>query len=287
MVAIESAGLSDVGKKREENEDSYLVDDELQLYLVADGMGGHLAGEVASSMVVQAIRECLLAERAAEAGQEADETLSPDANRLLAGVKTANRVVVERAQQEEQCRGMGSTVSAIYYVDSTVIAANVGDSPIYLVRRGEIEPLYVPHTLVAEQAAIDPERAKMLDERYHSVLTRAIGAASEVVPDISEMPLFPGDMIILCSDGLSNKVSPEEICAIVSENNPGESCRRLVDLANERGGDDNITVVVLKAQPVPKKTVFSFLVTILERCRLYCNKIIYKMEGWSNADFDA
>ena len=290
MTAIESAGLTDVGKKREENEDSYLVDDELHLYLVADGMGGHLAGEVASSMVVQTFRECMapeLSESVPEALAEADETLSGEANRLLAVIRAANRAVVERARQEEQCRGMGSTVAAIYYADSTIIAANLGDSPIYLVRRGEIEPLYVPHTLVAEQAAIDPERAKMLEERFHHVLTRAIGVAEEALPDVCEVPFFPGDIVILCSDGLSNMVSPEEICDIVGENNPEASCRRLVDLANERGGDDNITVIVLKGLAVQKQHILlRILLNIMERCKLYYNKIIYKMEGWSNADID-
>jgi serine/threonine protein phosphatase PrpC len=287
MTAIESAGLTDVGKKREENEDSYLADDELHLYLVADGMGGHLAGEVASSMAVETIRECMLPERSAEAREEEDETLSGDANRLLAGIRAANRAVVERARQEEQCRGMGSTVAAIYYADSTIIAANLGDSPIYLVRREEIEPLYVPHTLVAEQAAIDPERAKLLEERFHHVITRAIGVAEEALPDVCEVPFFPGDIVILCSDGLSNMVSPEEICDIVRENNPEASCRQLVDLANERGGDDNITVIVLKGLAVQKQHILlRILLNIMERCKLYYNKVIYKKEGWSNADID-
>jgi len=287
MTAIESAGLTDVGKKREENEDRYLVDDEQRLYLVADGMGGHLAGEVASSMVVETVRECMLPESSAEAREEEDETLSGEANRLLAGIRAANRAVVERARQEEQCRGMGSTVAAIYYADSTIIAANLGDSPIYLVRRGEIEPLYVPHTLVAEQAAIDPERAKLLEERFHHVITRAIGVAEEALPDVCEVPFFPGDIIILCSDGLSNMVSPEEICGIVGNNNPEAACRLLVDLANERGGDDNITVIVLKGLAVQKQHILlRILLNIMERCKLYYNKIIYKMEGWSNADID-
>ena len=276
-----------MGKKREENEDRYLVDDEQRLYLVADGMGGHLAGEVASSMVVQTIGECMLPESTAEALEEDDETLSGDANRLLAGIRAANRAVVERARQEEQCRGMGSTVAAIYYADSTIIAANLGDSPIYLVRRGGIEPLYVPHTLVAEQAAIDPERAKLLEERFHHVITRAIGVAEEAFPDVCEVPFFPGDIIILCSDGLSNMVSPEEICDIVGNNNPEAACRLLVDLANERGGDDNITVIVLKGLAVQKQHILlRILLNIMERCKLYYNKIIYKMEGWSNADID-
>jgi protein phosphatase len=182
---------------------------------------------------------------------------------------------------------MGSTVAAIYYADSTIIAANLGDSPIYLVRRGEIEPLYVPHTLVAEQTAIDPERAKLLEERFHHVITRAIGVAEEAFPDVCEVPFFPGDIIILCSDGLSNMVSPEEICDIVGNNNPEAACRLLVDLANERGGDDNITVIVLRGLAVHKQHILlRILLNIMERCKLYYNKIIYKMEGWSNADID-
>jgi protein phosphatase len=256
MIHIESAGLSDVGKQRDQNEDAFFLDDKLQLYVVADGMGGHQAGEVASGLVVEKIRdsvERLLHHGEGEEATATDETLSREANGLLASIREASRLVFGKAQEEERHRGMGSTVAAVYCTDSVLIAANVGDSPIYLVRGGEIECLSVPHTLAAEQSAIQPEMAEILEERFHHVVTRAMGIAEQVEPDVCEVQCFKGDTVILCSDGLSNKVSPEEMLEIVNGNHPEESCRLFVDLANDRGGDDNITVVVLRINMAKSK----------------------------------
>ena len=275
MIQIESAGITDVGKQREGNEDAYLLDDEHQLYVVADGMGGHLAGEVASGIVVETFRSAL--ERDDASGIAViDETLSAEGNRVLAWIQTANELVHRKAQQDEDCRGMGSTVSAVYCTDSTMITANVGDSPIYLVRNGEIELISFEHTVAAEQAGTDPERLKRIPEKFLHMLSRAVGVAEDVEADASETPCFTGDIVIICSDGLSNLVSPEEICTLVAENPPDAACRLFVDMANDRGGHDNITVIVLKITGITSKKglLAGFLPGLWERAGTLLKNLI-------------
>jgi protein phosphatase len=249
MYVIESAGLTDVGKKRKNNEDSLFLSDTQKLYVVADGMGGHQAGEVASSLVVETLWEYMKRFSGDEAGQELeqhDESLSLEANRLLSGIHLANKSVFQAAQSKSTYHGMGSTVSTVYFTNNTLITANVGDSPIYLVHNGKIEMLSVPHTVMAEQEALDPESARKLGREFRHMLTRAIGVNETVEPDISEIQCFRGDKLIICSDGLSEKVTKDEIHTIVKKERCENACRKLVDLANERGGEDNVTVIVLK-----------------------------------------
>jgi len=251
MVVIDSAGITDIGRKRKGNEDALSLDDELGLYVVADGMGGHQAGEVASGLVVETIRDYIKRvneDEDAEELEDSDATLSKAANQLLSGIHLANRGVHEVSQSNESYKGMGSTVAAIYFTDETLIAANVGDSPIYLSHNGNIELLSITHNVIAEHMAIDPESAKHIGREYRNLLTRAMGIRETVQPDICEIQLFKGDIIVLSSDGLSNKVSPEEIFEVVDKESPEKACRLLVDMANERGGEDNITVIVLKVK---------------------------------------
>jgi protein phosphatase len=251
MVVIESAGVTDIGRKRKDNEDSFLIDNDLGLYIVADGMGGHLAGEVASKLVVDTVwdymKRVIEDEDATELGNF-EETLSKEANRLISGIRLANQGVYQTAQSNESYRGMGSTLSAVYFTDNTFIVANVGDSPIYLVHDGSIELISVIHNVMAEQAAIDPIEAELLGEKFKHMLTRAIGVEEEVEADICENQYFKGDILTISSDGLSDKVSPEEILDVVRNEQPAKACQTLVNLANERGGDDNITVIVLKVK---------------------------------------
>lgn len=245
MLAIESAGITDIGKKRKQNEDSLLVDDDLRLYIVADGMGGHLAGEVASKLVVEIIRNYLARSKEA-CGAGNHSGLSKDASELLSGIILANRGVYQAARNDGSCQGMGSTVAAVCFTDDTLIAANVGDSPVYLVRNGSIELLSVIHNVFAEHAAINLGTATSLGAEFKHVLTRAVGVGETVHPDICEIKFADDDVVIISSDGLSDKVSSKEILDMVSSETPTIACRALVDLANARGGDDNISVVVLK-----------------------------------------
>lgn len=249
MFVIESAGITDVGIKRKTNEDALLVDDELGLYVVADGMGGHRAGEVASKLVVETLRDFIKHNRENENKNEwegADKTLSHGANRILSGIDVSNKAVYQLSHKEENYRGMGSTVSVLYFNERTLVAANVGDSPIYLVHKGKIELLSVPHTVMAEHAAIDPENAHQLGEEYKHMLTRAMGAEEIVKADICEIPYYKDDVLIISSDGLSDCVSPEEIMDAAANDSTDKACRSLVDLANKRGGYDNVTVIMLR-----------------------------------------
>ena len=270
MVVIESAGITDVGKKRKDNEDALFVDDDLKLYVVADGMGGHQAGEVASTLVVDTIRDYYKRFDEFHNPEELfdfDETLSKEANRLLSSIHVANRGVHRVAQTNMSYHGMGSTVSAVYFTDEQLIVANVGDSPIYLVHNGNIELLSVIHNVMAEHASIDPEGALKLNKMFKHMLTRAIGVEPTVEPDIFETPYFEGDRIIISSDGLSDKVSPEEILEIVRTQHPKKACKFLVDMANDRGGDDNITIIILnvKSTNTEKYHFFSILSRIFAK----------------------
>jgi protein phosphatase len=253
MVVVESAGITDRGKKRKENEDALFLDDSLGLYVVADGMGGHQAGEIASKLVVETISDYIkTSEENGDSGDtvNSDRTLSRAANRLLSGIHLSNRVVHEAARNTSSCRGMGSTVSAVYFTEDTLIAANVGDSPIYLIRNGKIKLLSVLHTVLAEQTALDPENAVRLGMEFRHVLTRAMGTEESVKADIYEIQCFEDDILVISSDGLSDKASPQEILETVNTNRSDRACRRLVELANERGGDDNVTAIVLKIKMV-------------------------------------
>jgi len=246
MVIVTSAGISDVGRKRPSNEDRILLDDARGLYLVADGMGGHQAGEVASALVVQSICD-FLSRPAPENDVRPHGSLSARAYRLLAGIEWSNRLVHQTSNEHADYRGMGSTVAAVCFAEDTLIAANVGDSPIYLIRSGMINLLSVPHTLQAD-LPFDTQAPFM-----SHILTRAVGPKSAVEADICELNCFKDDRLVICSDGLSTKVAPEEISAITSAHSPADSCSALVELANERGGEDNISAVVLRVSGIRRR----------------------------------
>lgn len=257
MIDIESSGITDIGRRREQNEDSLFCDDGMGLYVVADGMGGHKAGEVASKLVVETIRDYLEQNQTDPPPENlvgADEKLSNKAQRLLAGIHLSNRVVHQTALSNEDYKGMGSTVSAIYFTEKTFIVANVGDSLVYLIRDGGIELLSVPHTLVAEQAELDPENAELLWADFKHVLTRAMGVDEFVKADINEMPFYKNDIIVISSDGLTDKAIPEEILELVNNRRSDKACQGLVDLANARGGEDNITAIVLRIKSAGNHT---------------------------------
>ena len=253
MVVIESAGITDVGRKRTNNEDSLFINEDQNLYVVADGMGGHLAGEVASKLVVETIRDYMQRfeeDDNAEELEDADESLSKEANRLLSGIQLANRGVYHIASNKEKYKGMGSTLSAAYFADDALIIANVGDSPIYLIHNGSIEQLSVTHNVISEQMVIDPEAAQKIGAEYRNLLTRAMGIEETVLPDISEIPYFRGDKLVISSDGLTDLVDPDEILDVIINEKPETACKTLVDLALDRGGHDNITVITLNVKAV-------------------------------------
>ena len=284
MAVIESAGITDVGRKRTGNEDSLFLDNDARLYIVADGMGGHQAGEVASKLVVNTIWDYMKRFNGnddVEELEDTDETLSREANRLLSSIHLANKGVYNAALGNDSYRGMGSTVSLVSFANEALIAANVGDSPIYLVHNGSIELLSVTHNVITELMEVDPEAAEQIGEQYRHMLTRGMGIEETVNPAISEIQYFKGDILIISSDGLSDKVSPDEILEVVSKERPDRACRILVDLANERGGDDNITVIVLKIKSVKRG-----MKELISRIMLPFQKILIR-KGACYADCNA
>ena len=241
-MILRAAAATDVGMRRRGNEDRYALSPELGLYLVADGMGGHTAGQVASELAAEA------SVRALEALQGATSSLS---ERLRAAVTSANRTIYQTAQEQPEYAGMGTTVVAILSGAGRAALAHVGDSRAYLVRAGRIRQLTDDHSIVGEllrRHEISETAAREHPHRH--VLTRALGVRETVEPDLAEITLQEGDLFVLCSDGLTGHVEDHEICKVVSDNDDlQESCHSLIDLANQRGGEDNITVVVARATP--------------------------------------
>ena len=249
---VQAAGFSDIGKVRKVNEDCFLLNEPIGLYVVADGMGGHRGGEVASRLAVKTIDAYMAA--AADKSTVERNMLSADgaseaSQRLRQSIYLANREIYKQSLKESAFRGMGTTVSALYLTGDTIITANVGDSPIYLLRNGEIENLYTPHTLLHERKKIPKSmEGKFSKGKLAHILTRAVGIRSDVGVDYVETQCFTDDIIVLCSDGLSGKIAREEIRDLVYQNDSDAACKKLTDLANQRGGEDNITVIVVRVQ---------------------------------------
>jgi len=247
---IKAAGLTDIGLSRTRNEDTFSIDEALGLYIVADGMGGHSAGDMASKIAVDLIHRSFGEWTSAQTGLEdlfgyPDSTLSRTGNYLLSGIRLANRVIHEMAAEFEEYQGMGTTVAALAAAPGLLVAANAGDSTIFRVRDGEIERLSKEHTIVAEQVEMG---IMTTDEARRSpmkhMLTLNLGSARELLPNISEIEPLRNDRLVLCSDGLTDLVSEDEILSMVKgEEDPESLCRQFVDTALKRGGHDNTTVI--------------------------------------------
>ena len=269
MIMVQAAGFSDIGKVRKANEDCFLLNEPIGLYLVADGMGGHRGGGIASRIAIETIDAYMAAppeESSAAGGTQADDAQNATAQRLRQSIILANQQIYTQSLQNKACRGMGTTVSALYLAGNSIITANVGDSPIYLLRNGEIETLYTPHTLLHERKKIPKAMVGRFSEsKLAHILTRAVGIRYDVDVDLVETPCFSDDIIVLCSDGLSGKLSREEIRDVVYQNDSTSACKKMTDLANQRGGEDNITVVVVRvtsANERPAKRLFRRMVGI-------------------------
>ena len=251
-MLIKGFGITDVGLKREGNEDTFSTDSGLGLHIVADGMGGHLAGEVASRIAVDMIKKSFESWRLSEIPQEeifgpSDPSLSLVGNYLLGGIRLANRVIYELAATQEKYQGMGTTIAALVTHPKLVISANVGDSRIYLVRNGQIERLSKDHTIVAEQVdmGIMTEDEAETSPMKH-ILTRNLGSSEQVDAEIFELVPANRDRFILCSDGMTDLISDDEILAMVQEEEDPETlCKNFVKKALKRGGHDNTTVISL------------------------------------------
>jgi protein phosphatase len=269
MIMVQAAGFSDIGKVRKANEDCFLINPPIGLYVVADGMGGHRGGGIASRMAIETI-DGYMATPSQECSEvDATHTVeaqSSAARRLRQSIFLANQKIYTQSVSDTTCRGMGTTVSALYLAGNSIITANVGDSPIYLLRNREIETLYTPHTLLHERKKIPKSmEGRFSESKLAHILTRAVGIRSDVGVDLVETPCFSNDIVVLCSDGLSGKISREEIRDLVYRNDSQSACRKLTDLANQRGGEDNITVIVVRvtsANERPANRLFERIVGI-------------------------
>lgn len=242
--------MSDVGQKRNRNEDSYLMNEGLQLYIVADGMGGHVGGDLASRLAVETIEETIkkLTAKPNVASQSSEEVKPGEFKTHLAyAIKMASRKIFEKALQDSKLQGMGTTTVVLLLRKNKAFLANVGDSRGYRIRGEKIEQLTTDHSLVEEQVragVLLPEEAKQ--HRYKNVITRSVGFQDEVDVDTQAKVIKANDIFVLCSDGLYNQLEAEEMLDVISHHDLQESCQHLVDIANSRGGDDNITVILVK-----------------------------------------
>jgi len=247
-LTLDVAGLTDVGRVRASNEDCFGYDERLGIFVVCDGMGGHAAGEVASRIAVDAVLEYF---RGLEPAlkQEAYPDDAPLGARLLAeAVKEANDAILEFAEAHKNTSGMGTTLVASRFAEGTVSIANVGDSRIYLLREGQLLQLTEDHSLVMEQVRrgmLTLEEAKRSSAQ--NIITRALGTDETTLPDLGEFPAQKGDVLLLATDGVLRHVEDNEIRDILLQvTSLKAACATLIDLANERGGDDNSTCVLVR-----------------------------------------
>lgn len=246
-----AAGLSDVGLQREHNEDSFAVVPQHELFIVADGMGGHRAGDVASKLASESITD-FFARTASEDVTwpfHFDAQLSEEENRLATAIRLANRQVYEHSVRSHDLRGMGTTVVGALFSarKGRMFIGHVGDSRAYRVRDGAIVQLTRDHSLLNEYLTAMPDmNEEQRSELPKNVITRALGMQDNVEVDMIGDDAHVGDVYLLCSDGLSGMVDDDDILAVVQELRvPEKICHRLVTMANEHGGEDNVTAVVI------------------------------------------
>src|SRR5690554_2583508 len=250
-----AAGISDVGLQREHNEDSFAILGEQELYIVADGMGGHRAGDVASRLATQPIVDFFKATASEDVTWpfHFDVRLSEEENRLLAGIRLANQQIVQQSARSREHHGMGTTVVGALFSRSKrkMFIGHVGDSRAYRIRDGVIQQMTRDHSLLNDYLQAMPELTEeQRSELPKNVITRALGMQEHVLVDLQGDDVRPGDVYVLCSDGLSGMIDDSEILEVVqSTPDLEEVCRRLVALANEHGGEDNITALVVRIEP--------------------------------------
>jgi serine/threonine protein phosphatase PrpC len=262
-VQIVSGGVTNVGRVRTNNEDSFRIVEPMSLYILSDGMGGEAHGEIASAMAVDVVaKHCSETEvdPAMTIFADMPSAWSEKTRRLSSAVHLANKTIFDSAQKHPEQRGMGATITAAWLDGSRLSIAHVGDSRAYLLRSGSLQQLTSDHSLVAEQVRrgiLTPAEAERSD--MQSVLLRALGAHQEIEVDSEEHTLFGGDVLLLCSDGLTRMVTEPEIAGTLqAEPDPTKASERLVELANEQGGADNITAIVVRVGDEPKSW-FSWL----------------------------
>jgi serine/threonine protein phosphatase PrpC len=243
-MRIRGWGASDVGRRRDHNEDRFLCNDALALYAVADGMGGHLGGERASRMAIEILEAMLQRPSEAPAADDTPLAVSPAEAALRNAIAEAGRRIHALSSTDPEVAGMGTTLTALFFHERRVYVGHVGDSRAYLYRDGRVRQLTEDHSWIQDQV-----RAGLLtssearQSRFRNIITRSVGFEPTVIPDVQDLAPQAGDCFLLCSDGLSNDVPVEEIGQILTTDFYRDAPRKLIALANDRGGDDNITCV--------------------------------------------
>jgi protein phosphatase len=247
-VHFSCAARTDVGIVRSGNEDNYLMQADRGLFIVADGMGGHAAGEVASEMAVRIIAQ--------ETGSLRGGTNEEVGARLRNAIRKANDAIFERTLQEHDKRGMGTTATALVLLPKRYLIGQVGDSRAYLLRKGALIQVTKDHSYVQEQVdagLLTPDQARV--HPYSNVITRCVGASGDVEPDIYAGTLEEGDVLLLASDGLTGMLEDEQLGRILASGGGPEAwVDRLVNEANRRGGLDNITAIVIRIDAIGTST---------------------------------
>jgi serine/threonine protein phosphatase PrpC len=248
-MRITGWGASDVGRKRHHNEDSLLCNNELKLFAVADGMGGHLGGERASRMAVEILeREIEKARQEGLLSVPAGELPAGEPHPLRRAVVAADQAIYETAMANPALAGMGTTLTVLLFAGNQAHMGHVGDSRAYLYRDGRARQLTEDHSWIQEQVRaglISAEEAK--ESRFRNIITRSVGFEPSVEPDLQAMAVQPGDCFVLCSDGLSNYLSADEFGQVLTGHFYRDVANVFVDMANERGGDDNVTCLIVYA----------------------------------------
>jgi len=256
---LEIAGLTDVGKQRSHNEDSIGNDVRQGVVVLADGMGGYRAGEVASAIAVNLILEEVRAglEQLTPGLIDEESGYSRETLLIKAAIDKANETIYQTAQSQPQCQGMGTTLVTAMFYDDRMSIAHVGDSRMYRLREGHLEQLTVDHSLLQElidKGFYTPEEAKQSLNR--NLVTRAMGIEITVQPELQEEVVKTGDIYLFCSDGLSDLIDDDEINLTLNKYgaNLHEAAQNLVQIANDKGGKDNISVILARAlKPFPAK----------------------------------
>lgn len=250
-MRLEVAGQSHVGMKRPHNEDSFLLLPEEKLVCVADGMGGHSSGEVASRIAIDELSEFFkMTSRDQEATwpYKMDKSRNYDENRLVTGIKLANIRIYEHAASEHGLERMGTTIVSVHFAGQQAYVAHVGDSRVYLYRRGELRQLTEDHSLLNDYLKtkkLSPEEIESFPHK--NVIMRALGMGDAVQVDVSRQDVEPGDVFLLCSDGLSGMVNDGVITNVLGKTRElGKACEQLIDMANAAGGNDNVTCVLAR-----------------------------------------
>ncbi len=259
VMKIQAAGRSDIGRRRENNEDAYLIDPALGLYVVCDGVGGHAAGEVASETACQVLAEQLGWRRAAFDAMAADPTADQRFTALEAvdqAIQATGLAVHEIGMADERRRGMSCTLTMMLVVGRQAIIGHVGDSRAYLLRGNQAHLLTDDHTMATDHFRRGLISAgEVARSPYTSALTRVLGATPSCEPDLLCIDLADGDQFVLCTDGLSDYLQPPELAALCASARPPAAARQMIDQANQRGGADNSTAIVLSVRTVRGESV--------------------------------